>query len=338
MSNAFQGTVERLNGYYDFNEAISTKVGAVAEMQAGLSYEEYLAASGIAEPFIFNPDGGKPVRILDIRPSVDFDESKARVMHLAMGNDVDPNQIYQAATVFSADPDTRLIAVGNPAAPGLGYGKLSFADSGLVAKGDLRPVIDPVMKYVEREGITDVEHVGFSYGASRVPVAMKYAAHYEHQADGVAIDPADVKDRGFKLKAMLSLAADFGSTAGPLEDYVQASGIPAFLEARKHSPNLVMYSLGILRASNLAIASALAGDYYQKRATDALEAQPDRKLHTFWGSESELAIDGLLQQITTNLQDRFGERAPATRLIGQKHNMVNDIHLQAALVLHGSRN
>lgn len=332
-------TAERLQNYYPFDQDIIDTIREVAEVQQSHpDYKDYLTAMGVPDTQRVMVDGLKPIRVLDIKPRGDYDDTQARVLHLPMGNDVDPNQVYQAATVFAAEPGKRLIAVGNPSAPGRKDGRLSIGDALRVANGDLRPTVDPLLHYLRHENITHTEHIGYSYGADKVLTAVAHSAKYDQQpGNNVALEPASVKDRGGKLRAMLSIAGDFSATAKHLDTYVNATNVAAFTAARKESVGVVDYSLGLARLSNIAIASALATDKFESRAIAALEAQPQARLATIWGTESELAINGLMEQLTTRLEDRFPGRTQSLQLPGQTHSLANDIHLQAALVLQGVR-
>src|SRR5438552_2631630 len=103
-------TAERLAGYYNFSPVVVERVVEVADVQRHYDhYSDYFNHLNLPKPRMF-----KGHQILDIRPTVDNDETKAVAYHLPMGNPLDPNMIYQAATVFAARPDIRLVAIGNP--------------------------------------------------------------------------------------------------------------------------------------------------------------------------------------------------------------------------------
>lgn len=259
-----------------------------------------------------------------------------------MGNDLSKNQIYQIATTYAADPTVRTIAFGNPSGPGHKAGVLSLKNCLQVArshtpKGSTRPLIDRQLRYVAGQRITTIIQEGFSYGCLPALAATQYAELYDQKVShATAIEPADNKTRSNHIiPSMLSLAGDFGATAKALPGYVQASGIEAFSkEARDDSPfGMVKYVIGLGRLTNLAISSALAGDYFYDRASRALKAQPDATLNITWGTESEIVDDSNMISEASMLWAAFGGRIRQTPVIGGKHNMVNDIHLQAALLL-----
>ncbi len=134
---------------------------------------------------------------------------------------------------------------------------------------------------------------------------------------------------------MIGLGRDFASTGNALPGYVQATEIDAFQEARHDSAfGMAKFGAGLLRITNLAIANALAGSYFEERAKKALYAQPRALLNVIWGSESELARDAIMTAMIISLEHSFEGRVSGTRILHAKHNMVNDIHLQAALLSH----
>lgn len=334
---AYHNTGERLLGYYAFPEQVVEAVADVAATQVSMTYDAFMALHGVPEPQVVKLAGSKPIEVVDIIPKGDYEPARARVMHLAMGNSLDKNQLYQIATVFAADPTVRTIAFGNPSSPGHKAGVLSLPQGIRVARGDLRPLVDSRLRYLEDEGIIYSEQEGFSAGSLFALASTTFADRYDQGVTQITtIEPADVKDRGrLKAKAMGSLGLDFVATGKPLADYVRASGIPAFSEARNDSAaGLVLYGAGLLRATNLAISRTLAGDRFTERAADALGSEQEARLDVIWGSESELAIDALMNTAMDDLRALYGSRVAATRIPNQRHNMVNDIHLQAALFRH----
>jgi hypothetical protein len=320
--------VERLESYYPFDQDIIDTVAEVAARQQSMTYQEYFDSLFIGKPEMI--DGG--AQIVDIHPLSDWDGRRARVIHQPMANPLDPNMLYQAATIYASDPTVRTIVTGNPSGIGYGQNLLSRDDREKVMNGNLRPTIDAVSRYLTSTGVESVEHIGYSYGADKAAVAAEFANDYDQEVmTSVHIEPVSVVKR-----SLAKLGAAFMSTNKELSRYVDASDTPAFKAARKESVGMVTYSLGLARLSNLAIAQALGRDGFEGRMDRALTNQPEMKSSIIWGTDSELAIDGLVSAITGRLIAKYGgERVVPTRLPGQKHALPNDIHLQAALVLRG---
>ena len=321
---------ERLRQYGEFDSSVLDAVSEVADHQRSTTWNQL--RSEIPETIIFNPDTNKPISVLDIVPRGDYESTQ--VYHLPMGNALDENMVTRVATLAAAQPTKRIIAVGNPGSPGQGGGKILVAKFGEVWRGDLREAVEPTLQYLKSQGIDTATHVGFSYGADKAAASARYAQNYDQQVpQGVLMEPASVKER-----SILGLAGDFGKTAKALDGYVQAANSPAYLEARKlaekRGHGLFGYTLGLGRLSNLAIAHALAKDGFEGRVKDALVAQPEMTADIIWGSESELAIHGLMVGLTARLISEYGSgRVKATEIAGQKHAMGDDIFLHTALVL-----
>src|SRR5680860_93683 len=107
-------TAERLQAYYDFSPGVVDQVAEFAEYQGSFStYQEFLVSSGIAEAAMSTKNG----QVIDIRPD-DYDSTEAMVLQLPMANPLDPNQLYQVATIAGTNPDKRVIAFANPSGHG----------------------------------------------------------------------------------------------------------------------------------------------------------------------------------------------------------------------------
>lgn len=331
-------THERLEGYgAGFTPEVLGAVANVAEAQQHQSYKEFFAEYDVRESVDYLFDKDVALDVVDLIPTKDYDESHVRVMHLAMGQPLDPNQLYQIATCFAADPTTRLVAAGNPGGFGEWAGALPIGQGRKVYKGDLSPTVRPLLRYLhDQEGIETVEHVGYSRGADVAQVAAALSPEYDLDVtETKAIEPTAVKDRGsFRPFAMARLGIDFMSSGAALSGYVKASNTPAFREARNDSMGRPGFIRSLTRATNLATTSALANDRFEQRASDALIANPDMTSQVIWGTESELAINSLLHGIVGRMQATHGfDRVSGRPLEGQRHALANDIHLQAALTI-----
>lgn len=325
---------ERLAGYgVEFDPQLVDRLAEVSDYQKNHTFIEFFDSINMPEPVLI-PAGRKQQEIVDIVPSCDYDETHTRVMHLSMANNLNNRELYMVATVFSADPTTRLIAVGNPSAPGYKAGILSLTDARKVYKGDLGPTVEPTLAYMQSQGIATAEHYGYSYGADKAQVAATLAPGYDQDVlQTKVIEPTAVTNRGrFHVPSFISLSQDFNATGDHLRPYVDGNELPAFRAARDTSPRIAAYILGLGRITNIATASALATDLFETRTAQALDAQDDMETTIIWGSESELATDALMRPLIGRLQDEFGsDVVHGIVLPNQYHALANDVHLQAAL-------
>lgn len=319
----------RLKEYYPgFDESVVDAVAEVAQKQRSNSWEHI--RSELPNNTVFSTDDSS-IELMDIVPD-NYDETW--VYHLPMGNPLADHMQLRVATLAVAKPDKRVIAIGNPSGPNQGIGKLSNRELHTVWTGDLRPTIDPVMRYLSSQHIEQSTQIGFSYGAEKAAAASQYAEKYDQRvAEGLFMEPIAIKQRG-----LLELGRDFNSTAVALEGYVKASASnpveAAGKRAAEKSNGLVGYVLGLLRLSNIAIAHALSREGFEERVDGGLTSQEQMKAHLVWGTESELATHGLMVKLADRIQAKFGsERVSTMELAGQKHAMGDDVFLHTAIVL-----
>lgn len=204
----------RLKQYYPgFNEGVVDTVAEVAHQQRSSSWERI--RSELPDSIIFSTEDTS-IELMDILPK-DYDETW--VYHLPMGNPLADHMQLRVATLAAAKPNKRIIAIGNPSGPNQGVGKIPAGSLRKVWSGDLRPTIDPVMKYLHSQQIEQSTHIGFSYGAEKAAAASQYAEMYDQQvSSGLFMEPVAIKQRG-----LVELGRDFNSTAAALEGYVKAS-------------------------------------------------------------------------------------------------------------------
>lgn len=347
MTDAHYGqTIERLQGYYPFDDDIVEAVAEVAANQAGTDFEGFMNAFDIPAPSSELVEGSKPISVMHI-PSVTAENpTVSRVRFLPHGNGLlnGNNQVYQIATAHvsaeAVGDGMQTYAFGNPGGIGRAEGLLWAKDAWKVARGNTRPLIDAPLRFLASKGVTSLEIDGYSGGVVSATTAAEFADLYDMEVRHVTnIEAPDVQHRGRKLHALVSLGLDFGATAGPLKGYVEANELDAFIEARGDSfLGMANYIIGLVRPNNVARSSAMAGMYHEYRAEAALRAQPGARMHDIWGSESELALDGIMDVFSRSLYRQFPDRYASTRIPGQKHSMVNDLALQSALLIHARRN
>jgi hypothetical protein len=324
-------TQERLQAYYEFTPETIDQVAEAAELQQSYdSYEEFFDDIGITTPERKTYPGHKPVEFLDIRPN-EHDANEALVIHLPFAQTFNNNQLYQVATIAATNPNKRIIVMGNSAALGYDTGLLTREQRRTVNSGDFSPVVEPLLSYLDEEDITIASHVGYSYGEALAQTTMTKDERDTYRA--VIIEPAAVVWR-----SLYKLVRDFHASAEAEPGYVNATDVTSFLDARKSSEGMPAYIGGLLRLSNLAVGRGLTKPYFRERQREALLQHPELRITDVWGSESELALDGIVTAAVRDLQWEFGkERVKPMRLLRQKHALANDIHLQAAVVLEGLR-
>lgn len=221
----------RLQVYHPFDGDVLERVTTVAEQQRATTWEAIQA--GLPDTQMFEPIGGKPIEVLDIIPRDDYES--VHVYHLPMGNGLDENMRLGIAALAAAEPTKRLIAAGNPGAPGQSSGKLRLRDLSSVWSGDMRPTVDPLMQYLDREGIGQADHTGGSCGADRAATAVGYAEKYDHQVPhAILMDPASVVHR-----SLWGLGQQFLKSAAPMEGYVQAAASQPYFDARNWLTRLI---------------------------------------------------------------------------------------------------
>lgn len=317
-------TAERLGQYYPFDQGVIDTVAAIADDRA--ERDDYKSFVGrhlnLAEASI--TDLKQP--FLDTAPGSD---QPTLMVHLAMGQPHDPNNLYQIAGIAAANPDYRLISAGNPS--GLAYYAPEFSrdQRKAIKHGNFRPIVEPLLEYADAQGIESANQYGYSFG---VDLAVETAGHYAFDVPKtILIEPADVITRSFR-----EISGDFKSSEPALEAYVAKSG-QEFLSARKDSIGKYPFIFGLARLSNFAITRAIAQGGFAENADAALRIKEKMNMTVAWGDESELAKHEALTEITNNLKANFGDRVGTIVLPGQKHALANDVWLQSAIVTEGLR-
>lgn len=321
-------TAERLRDYYDFAPDVIDEVAEFAEFQASFeNYRDFFGAVGVPNIEIYPVENTEDLSVVDVRPK-EHDEKSAIIMHLPMANPLDANQLYQVATIAGTNPDSRVIAFGNPSGGRYKGSKLTSAAKSLLASGDLFPLVGQGVDYVEKQGIEEANEIGYSYGALKSVAAAYYGMYSVSNA--IAIEPVS------HPRSLLKLGTDFMSTDKALSGYTNAPGLDTYKQARKDAVSMKEYMAGLLGSKNRAVAGVLAKTDFKTWAdqvlTEGLVSSGADKLTLVWGSESELADDETMQQIVYGLKRVHGDRVSNMRLEGQKHALANDVHLHAAII------
>lgn len=330
---------DRLHRYYDFDDAVAEAVADAAERQNRYSFQELADQFGIADGSrAVVPEGhSKPLEVLTFNPpeGIDYDPASARVLHTAYAYPVNKNTAMHAMRLFETCPDKPLIVVGNAAFLGMKTGKLSLRDMYAMNRGNtLLPAAKPTLAYLRDQGKIRNDHFGFSYGADKAATVIGHSGDYGQVVGrGVLVEPVSVV-----MRSMYRLAKDLGHSGERQQEYVRQVGSKPYDEvwAENSLLKFAAWLGGVVRPSNLAIASVLAHDGFSYRAFEVLTKQPHAKLAVAWGDMSELVPDEAIDAVVTELQERFGPaRVRAMRLRGMQHAAADDIDLHAAIMLQG---
>jgi hypothetical protein len=321
-------TAARLEQYNAFDQEVIGRVAAVADEQLRTNDHRPFITNYVLGDTLTENDA-RNATILDIRPR-EHDPKAALMIHLAMGQPLDPNNLYQIATIAAVNPNIRIITKGNPS--GIGYAKQSLnrEQREQASRGNFRPLTEPLMRFAEENGIESVDQYGYSFGADlAMTAASKEAFDTPHV---IVVEPASVVKR-----SLIGLGIAFGRSNASLQEYVDQSG-PAFASARTESLGLPGFGIALARLSNLAISRGLSQGGFELQTKVAMNAQPDMQTTITWGTDSELSLHSPTSDIVRALRAQYGEdRVQAIQLEGQKHALANDVYLQAALVAQGLR-
>lgn len=319
-------TAERLAHYNLFSKETIDRVATLAQTQASYpTYQDFFRAVGLNEVKFHTDKKGRGVSYVDI-PARET-EKGIIVYHLPMANPLDPNQLYQVATVASILPEYRIIAFGNPAGKPYNFKKqnLRFKDRLAIAFTTRRRVLVAAeLDYLASQNITTMYQVGYSYGALKALLESRYAP--EGSLRGIyTLEPVA------HPRYPQQLAADFQRTLKPLGDYVNRTGLQTFLDARRDSANTVAYTKGLTRQINIAIGYMLSRVDFLPLLNQVLVRHPSAKAWVAWASKSELGNDA---HLSTRLE-KLNQENPnirGYRLEGDAHAVANDVHLTAALL------
>jgi pimeloyl-ACP methyl ester carboxylesterase len=338
--------VERLQSYNvpgepGFDDDILEAVADAAVWQDRLSFRALAAKYDISSgPRIVRPrDDLKPLQVLELVPEQDYDESRATVCHIPYANAISDNWVMHAIRLQATKPDERmLLMTGNASSIGMQAGTLSIRQALRVGfKKDLGPTVASTQAYLQERGITDVNHVGYSFGADKAATAMSMAGGIGQRVrGGVFVEPVTAVKRGF-----FELSRTFGKTRSVQQRYIRESESAPYNEIwdEDNIVKMLAFAGGMARFSNIMIANALTDDHFDKRARGALDSQPDSRVQVSWGTVSELAPDEKLLPLTDNLAEDYGEdRVRRQRLNGMHHAGVDNINLFAAMIRQGLRN
>lgn len=325
----YETTLKRLQEYGVFSIETSTLVAEVAKQQSTHStYRELFKALGMPKPRLFVDEKGRGVPVIDI-PAQQKITAKQPViaMHLPMANPLDPNQLYQIATVAMVNPSYRIIAFGNPSAKPYFYREQNqtFIDRFKIAfTKNKQALVKAELEYLDAQKIDSVYHIGYSYGAHKALLATQYAQ--KAIVEGVAVVDPVAHPRGLR-----QLLGDFQRTFNELGKYADRTGQELYLKARadsgtEGSPNARFY-----RQINIAIGLMLSRLDFIGLVKKLLSTNEKLKISVSWSVKSELGNNAHLSTVLDKLKRDTG-RVAMYPLEDDYHAVANDVYLHAALI------
>jgi len=327
VKNFSETTATRLRRYFPFSEKAIAAVSQYAATQAQCkTYKEFFKSVGISgNATLYSTARHGSVEVVDVAPH--GSEKGTIVVHLPMGNPLDPNQLYQVATVAGTNPGYRVIGFGNPSGKPY-YHKdqnLTFIKRwGIASLRSTRPLVEAELSYLDSQGIRNAMHVGFSYGAIK---ALIESTHSENETVKglVMIEPVS------HTRSLRRLIDDFKSTLGPLGKYVHNTGLETYKEARHHGIEGKQINRGLMRPISLAIAFMLSRITLRTELQKFMTKNPAVPVTIAWGSSSELIDDARMSAMVAELK-ATGAPLQAIRLPGLHHALANDVHLHAVII------
>lgn len=330
--------IKRLDRYYAFDKQTLKAVQQVATWQNQLSYatltEQYTTLDGWS--IVPGDRYHGSLSILTLQPQGKYNTKHARIYYTPIAAPVDANITMRMLRLFAADPSEQLIVVGNPGILGRpSGGRAKLRGLQRLWKGDLSPVVDPLLSYLQKQGIRTVDHIGFSYGAERATIAAARSAAYGLSVkSAIWMEPVAVVNR-----TIWQLGKEFNAGRHRLDDYVRAANSKPLFEARHQTDaSLLPVLSALLRPSNLALEHALIHGGFESHARAAFNSQPTMRAAIVWGTESELVPNEAVSAIIDRLQaDYRSSRICSLPMQGMHHAGGDDIDLHAAMVLQAYR-
>ncbi len=324
----YQITTDRLKKYRLFSDETIETVAKTAKKQASYqSYRDFFEDAGIPVPTLYITKKKTGVPVVDIPSKVEPSKGTI-VVHLPMANPLDPNQLYQIATIVAVNPAYRVVAFGNPSGIPNFYRQQNLSLRQRIAiafTNNIQALVAAELEYLNAQNIDNSYHVGYSYGALKTLISSYYAKPGVIKGM-ILVDPV-AHSRGFK-----QLVENFQATLGPLGEYVNRTMLESYFEARKDtSESARQPRRGLVRQINIAIGLLLARIDFINFFEKVLERHPDVSATVAWGSKSELGNDAHLKANLYNLVHSKYE-VHSMRLEGDKHAMANDVHLYAAII------
>ena len=280
---------------------------------------------GIGEVKLHTLENGDGVPVMDIAAK-HTPEKGVIVVHTSMETPLDPNQLYQLATIAGTNPEYRVIGFGNPSGDRYYFKaqELSFLKRLRVALfKDMRPIIAPELDYLKQNGISEWYQIGYSYGALKATTESEYMERGSLKGL-LLVDPVA------RPRNLIKLMRDFSKTYGPLGKYVNSTNLETYHKARGDAALNRNHNKALLRPINVTIAVALSRIAVLKRLKRVMTRQPQMKTMVAWGTASEIGDDAYMQKKLDALSAHG--RIERVCLEGLEHAFANDVHLHAAII------
>jgi hypothetical protein len=337
--NTADSSVAYLERYYPFADSVMEDVSRAADEMNRKTFDSVVADFDLQDGPEIIPGYGraKPIELLKFTPSGDYQREKVRLLQTPMGSSVNDFTIWEAATLFSADPSEQLWVVGGPSSPRQNIGRLTLDELVKVSlTHNLRPTIDTSLHYLRDKEITVVDHLGYSAGSDKAATAIQYSDRYDLWVDkGVLIEPATVVKR-----SLFGLMKCFNSCGAQMQHYIDESESTPYIDrwSKERFWQDMVYRAKLLRLSNIAIATALKHDGFGGRLDATLEAQPESIITVGWGTNSELTDNRSIERVVDEATEKYGRnRIIQMPLLGVYHAGMNNPLLYAAMMLQGLR-
>jgi hypothetical protein len=338
---------ERLQQNFPFPDPV---IDAIAETAAWQNQMELGALGNLygldgSRQFI-QPEGvPNPVEILEVKPqnraSTLYDPHMAFLIPRTYGTSITVQTSIRVMGVMGVmerlaevydQPVPRIFVMGGPASPGRRVGALTLRQMAhVVHKQDPRPMVEPILMHFEHSKMQRLALAGYSGGQTLSACVARYCNLYGLDLQWASLfEPADEQDRTW-----IELLHDFRSTAGPEKAYIKESGSPAYIAAYESETgkDKLLYKAGLFRPTNLTLASVLRHNNYETNQQDMLRRHPHMIARAGWGTLSELAINHVMEGITSRTLKMFGpDRFQVMQIRDMHHAGIERVGLYIAMM------
>ncbi len=318
------------------HDVIARAVETAADIQ-DLSIQEMVERAGFCSPrMIHHPDSAS-LLIQDCAPQTNLYPNRAMVVFLPMAAGLDEFEQCHLTMLRAQNPDLRIIAVANPGPTETHSPPLSRAHRHQIARGNVMPFLGALFTELQRQGVTEVDYFGRSWGGqAAVQAAALAATHNVHTVRSVtAVDPA-----GSESMVFPRLAWRFWTTHNGAVQYLEES-LPAsyydLLRDKMRLSEIARYIGMLTHPSNIAVAKAITNGGLERDLDTIAAHAPGAQLTLGWYTDSEIAPHQRMLDIAKRQAARHGHRFRALPLQGLQHTACTDPELMAIVATTGLR-